>query len=331
MRLPAWAVWLLAFAACLDADPGKVLFSAAGDVMISRDVADKMRKEGSGVPFSGIAPILKTRDLAFCNLEGTLSDRGAPRGKGFLFRSHPDSVAGLFSSGFNMFSLANNHANDFGSNALLDTRMVLEKHGFHCAGAADNAWGALEPAMIEKNGLRIAFFAFRELPFKGGKPRDPQPAVPDSQSLVASIRAARLNADFVIVSYHWGVKYRHLPTLFQKRFAELSIDAGADLVLGHHPHALQPIVKYKEKFIFYSLGNCIFDQEFPMANESILVSCTLEKHAVSDMVLMPLLIRNCRPEPASGGDLARITGRIRDYCASAGITLTAKGPQILVK
>jgi len=310
---------------------GKVLFSAAGDVMISRDVADKIRKEGPEYPFSGIAPFLKTRDLAFCNLEGSISDRGSPRGRGFLFRSHPDSVAGLFSSGFNMFSLANNHANDFGSNALLDTRTVLEKNGFHCAGAAANAWGALEPAMIEKNGLRIAFFAFRELPFKGGKPRDPQPAVPDSQSLVASISAVRGNADFVIVSYHWGVEYRHLPTLFQKRFAELSIDAGADLVLGHHSHALQPIVKYKDKFIFYSLGNCVFDQEYPMANESVLLSCTLAKHAVSDVLLTPLFIRNCRPEPASGGDLARITGRIRTYCAGPGITLTAKGPLLQVK
>lgn len=326
IRFLLFLLGLLLASAGMGAEPGKVSFIAAGDVMLARDVAALMRKEGPDAPFSGISPLLKSRDLAFCNLDFAITDRGAPREKGFLFRCPPDSAAGLVASGFNLFSLANNHIQDYGPVGLLDTRAFLEKHGFHGAGAAANAWEAMEPALLEKNGLRMAFFSFREKTAHGIKPRNPQVAAPDSEAAATAIQSARGKSDIVIVSYHWGEEFRHAPTAFQKRFGRICVDAGADLVLGHGPHALQPIEKYKDRYILHSLGNCVFDQSPPMANESVLFSCTLSKQGIADPILTPLLIRGFRPAPATGKDLLRIERNIRKFASGIDCRIVKDGP-----
>jgi poly-gamma-glutamate synthesis protein (capsule biosynthesis protein) len=320
------------FAGAPTADPGSAIrFAAAGDVMLSRGVADRMREDGMDAPFSGLAPLLREHDLAFCNLDFTISDRGRPRGGGYGFRCRPDSAAGLVASGFNLFSLANYHVTDFGPEAMLDTRVFLESRGFHCAGAAANAWEALEPAVVERNGLRVALLAFREAPFRARKPRNPQVASPDSQALFDAIAAARRVADVVLVSWHWGEENRHDPTAYQARYGRLSVDAGADLVLGHHPHALQAIERYKGRYIFHSLGNAVHDQAWQAASESVLLSCRLSKGKVSEVALRPLIIRGGRPEPASGKDFRRIAAKLGRYCAGTGVRLTGTDSTLRVE
>jgi poly-gamma-glutamate synthesis protein (capsule biosynthesis protein) len=314
------SVLFTAAASGLFAASGRVSLCACGDVMLSRDVGAIMRDSGMTYPFSGISSLVKKFDCAFCNLECPISTHGAPAEKNNVFRCRPDSAQGLLTSGFNIFSIANNHIDDYGSQALLDTRDFLTAHHFPCAGSDESAWKAMEPAIVEKNGLKIALLAFLGLPFqsqRGHRACDPQPALLDTHSVLSAIRSTSKKADVVIVSIHWGIQYKHFIKKSQQTIAHACIDAGADLILGHHPHSIQPIERYNGKYICYSLGNCVFDEEFQIGSESMVWCCALSKHTVGDVRLVPVLITKCRPAPAKGRDFYRIESKIRKCCVGS--------------
>ena len=244
-----------------------------GDIMLNRGVEYMMKTEGNGdfrFPFSKIAKDLKKADILFGNLEGPISDKGIKVGSIYSFRAEPEAIEGLTFAGFNLISLANNHAFDYGREALEDCLAKLSKAGIDYVGAGFNegeAYGGRTPVIKEIEGTKIGFLAYTNLGPETWKATERNSGIAwinenDFEKIKKDIENAKSQADILIVSLHAGEEYAAEPTQFQIEFSKAAIDAGADLVIGHHPHVVQKSEKYKDKWIFYSLGNFVFDQSF---------------------------------------------------------------------
>ncbi len=245
----------------------------AGDIMLNRGVEYMVEKEGNGdykFPFLEIANELKGAKLLFGNLEGPISDKGTKVGSIYSFRAEPKAIEGLTFAGFNLISLANNHAFDYGREALEDTFLRLKTAGIYYVGAGfdeGEAYGGRTPIIKEIEGTKIGFLAYTNLGPESWKAGEKNSGIAwineeEIEKVKNDIKLAKEKADILIVSLHAGEEYAAEPTQFQIEFSKAAIDAGADLVIGHHPHVVQKSEKYKDKWIFYSLGNFVFDQSF---------------------------------------------------------------------
>jgi len=248
----------------------------AGDIMLDRGVEYMMETEGSGdfrFPFSKIAKDLNEADILFGNLEGPISDKGIKVGSIYSFRAKPEAIEGLTFAGFNLISLANNHAFDYGREALEDTFLRLKTAGVNYVGAGFNEGEAYSLIIKEVNGatgspqVKIGFLAYTNLGPESWKAGEKNSGIAwvsgeDMEKIKENIKSAKEKVDILIVSLHAGEEYAAEPIQFQIEFSKAAIDAGADLVIGHHPHVVQKSEKYKDKWIFYSLGNFVFDQSF---------------------------------------------------------------------
>lgn len=288
--------------------PREVSFSAVGDILLARGVARVMEEKGVDYPLGGVAGALRA-DLVFANLEGPLSGRGFPAPKHYTFRAAPRAVDALRAGGVNVVSLANNHALDYGREALLDTVDRLRQAGIPAVGAGRNAAEAARPVFVERRGVRVAFLAFTTLPPEGMvyDPARPEVALARSpETVAAAVRAAAGQAHVVIVSFHWGEEFARQPTALQRSLAHAAVDAGASLVLGHHPHVLQPVEEYRGATIAYSLGNFVFDQHRPDTLPSAILRARLTRRGVREVTFLPARSGE-RPEllpaskPAGGG------------------------------
>jgi len=242
----------------------------AGDIMLDRGVAYMIEKYGNNdpkFPFLKIADYFKTADVVFGNLEGPVSNKGEKVGSIYSFRANPNMVEGLNFAGFNVISMANNHAFDYGREAFEDTMKRLKTTGIDCVGADFSGTEAFSPVIKNVDDIKIGFLAYTNL----GSPY--WEATTNTSGLAwinegllglakQQIKTAKEKVNILIVSLHAGEEYQKTPTQFQIDFSRMAIDAGADIIVGHHPHVVQPDEIYKDKYIFYSLGNFIFDQSF---------------------------------------------------------------------
>lgn len=238
-----------------------------GDIMLNRGVEWEIKKEGSNdfkFPFLEIADELEETDILFGNLEGPISDKGQKVGSIYSFRMDPKVIDGLVFAGFDLLSLANNHVFDYSRIAMEDTFSRLKEAGIDYVGGGFNETEAYSPRIKEVKGENIAFLAFTNLgsPYWEAKGGRSGIAWLEKDRLEKAIKNAKEKADLIIVSMHFGDEYRKSPTLEQKELAHFAIDSGADLVIGHHPHVIEPVEKYKGGYIAYSLGNFVFDQNF---------------------------------------------------------------------
>lgn len=259
---------------------------AVGDVCVDREDPDSY--------FALSASTLQDADIAFCQLETNYSERGAPQ---FVarapLRAHPRNATALKKAGFHVVSFASNHCGDWGHDALLDTIDVVKENKLEIVGVGRNIAEARTPVIVEKKGTKVAFLAYCSIlpyrywaeeerpgcaPLRGftvyEQEETDQPGTPatahsftnpaDLQALKDDIKKVRSLADIVIVSHHGGLHFvpAQIPD-YQKEVAHTAIDAGADLILGHHAHILKGIEVYKGKVIFYSLCNFGFDLKLP--------------------------------------------------------------------
>jgi len=238
-----------------------------GDIMLSRSVGEKMRQEENFKwPFEKIIDHLRWADFLFGNLECPIT-AGRPIISGeMVFRADPEVARGLSWAGFDILSLANNHTMNWGELGLKDTFKYLEEAGISYVGAGDNIDEALEPKILEMGDTKIAILAFNDsnvvpASYEATETR-PGTAFMRIPRMIEKVKRAKEKADLVIVSMHSGYEYAYQPNSRQINFARKSIDAGAGLVIGHHPHVVQKIEEYKDGWIAYSLGNFIFDQTF---------------------------------------------------------------------
>jgi len=279
--------------------PRSVTLAAVGDVFFARGVAQQIDLHGLDYPFEFTADILGRYDLAFCNLECALSNRGTPLRKRYLFRADPADAQALSAAGFDVISLANNHTLDFGPLALMDTVDAVEDSGMVTVGTRPA--GSDDPGVRfhEKNGLKVGFLAFSDFDSGADESPDGYPAIMqvDPELLPAQVADAKRNCDVLVVSMHWGVDYMPLWTGRQRAIAHMCIDNGADLVLGHHPHVLQDVEVYKEKPIIYSMGAFVWDSSSRGADRSAIFAFELQPSSAVLIDTIPITIANCRPIP----------------------------------
>lgn len=272
---------------------------AAGDVMLDRGVAKRIQANGLDWPFEKVAPVIRSADLAFCNLECPLSADGQKIHKPVCFKANPAYAKGVAGAGFDVVSIANNHSLDCGREGLVETIRALDRAGIAHGGGGKDLESASAPVIKDIGGVRVAFLV-RNMVFPEAvwyRTDVPTIAGMDQSKIEDEIHAAKSKADVVIVSVHWGVEYRQHPEDWQKVLAHRMIDAGASLVLGHHPHTVQPVERYHGGVIAYSLGNFVFDSRNPKCKDSMILKCRLSKSGVSDVELIPGRIEHCRPEP----------------------------------
>jgi poly-gamma-glutamate synthesis protein (capsule biosynthesis protein) len=238
-----------------------------GDIMLDRGVFSSIERYGDG-NFDYIfkyATATKTADLTFGNLEGPISDGGRNMGSIYSFRMKPDAAKALFRAGFDVLSIANNHAGDWGPQALADTIDIVEEQGVAVVGAGENLSEAQEIRIVQINGVKIGFLAFSDVGpnWLNASTTKPGILIAESPERVEQVVENNANvSDVLVVSFHFGDEYAAEPSSRQMVLARAAIDAGAHIVAGHHPHVVQKVESYNGGIIVYSLGNFIFDQNF---------------------------------------------------------------------
>ena len=286
---------------------------AVGDVFL-----DRPRPQEA---FTRSQPIFKAVDVLFGNCEGVFTDRrrSVPTASGFRLISRRSNAEPLGPAGFHVMSCANNHTVDSGHEGLADTLGVLQEQGILTPGAGETLAAARSPAILERNGLKIAVLAYTSVYPAGYEARDRTPGVAamrvhahyfvhpeafgrvepgadpqiqtfpfpeDMRVFVAASEAAKASADVVIVSFHWGKSTR--PALlmdYERSFGHAAIEAGCDVVLGHHHHLLRGIELYRGRPIFYGLGHFAFDMP---GLEAVLSEAQIAKlKAFGDYAIYP--------------------------------------------
>jgi len=271
-----------------DEDIITLLFT--GDIMLDRGVELKIKEHNNwNWPFLKIADFLKSADLTLGNLESMISDKGMKVGSIYSFRADPLSIEGLTLAGFDIVSLANNHAFDYTVQALTDTMVRLKTEGIDFMGADLNEKAAFSPIIKEIKGVKIGFLAYTDLGPYGWKATESTPGIAwieksDFPKIQQAIGEAKAQVDILIVSLHAGTEYEIKQNASQEEFAKMAIDAGADLFIGHHPHVVQPYEQYKEGWIFYSLGNFVFDQDFSAeTSEGEIAKITIKDKKIKEV------------------------------------------------
>jgi hypothetical protein len=237
---------------------------AVGDVNLGDRPGTAIATYGARYPWLSVAPVLRSADIAIANLECSVSTRGYPiPGKQYTFRGAPSSLRAMARfAGIDVVTLANNHALDYGRLAFADTLSYAHQNGMKTVGGGRNLDVARRPALFRLGGIRVALLGYsdvRPLGFDAGSTwSGTAPAFPYYISHDVR-RAKNRGADVVVVYFHWGVERTFSPNSRQRSLAAVAFDAGAAVVLGAHPHVLQPIEQRRpRRLVAWSLGNFVF-------------------------------------------------------------------------
>lgn len=278
-----------------------------GDIMLDDGPGQFIAAKGD--PFAPFAGLLRDADYRIGNLECSIATTGkAIDEKIYTFRAHP-RVLPVLKKHVDAVVVANNHSGDFGKDAFLETLALLKKEGIATVGGGRNLTEAHAPLWLDLKGLRIALLAYNEFKprsFEAG-PETPGIAWSEDAQVIGDLRAARqAGADLVIPIMHWGWERETIPNERQLTLAHAMIDAGADLVVGGHPHVTQGAEYYRGKLIVYSLGNFIFDGFDPPEPEETRTGWAL-RLSLDKSGLLSWETRTARidaqgtPHPQSGG------------------------------
>jgi len=311
-----------------------LLVAAGGDVLGDRGVGAYLDRHGGQPVFEHVRPLLETAHLAFVNLEGPVSDKGArATWKEYTFRARPALLDGLVSAGVDMVSLANNHVLDYGPAALIDAFARLERAGICYAGAGKDIRQARAPAILATPAGTVAFFAFTNI-IPGGfaatkSSPGVNPVLPEAGQMQAVIKTWSKRVDFVVVSFHWGTEYQFSPDPLQQQLAHQAVEAGADLILGHHPHVIQGLEIYQGSLIAYSLGDFLWDHYSRETGETFILRAYLAPGGMPTAEIVPVYLEEESgvPQPVSGEAAQRILDRLKKLCGDLGVELVVSGSQ----
>ncbi len=249
--------------------PVNLSLIAVGDILMHQDVkhAADLAPNGFQALWTDLAPLFQAADLAFGNLETPVAPTTGRPGVPFQFNAPESLPSALRASGFTVLATANNHAFDQGAKGVLETLDRLRAEQLVALGSGEDRPRAEALQIIKRQGLQIAFLGFTDIFNLDLNRRATEPWVRplNLEPALQAVREARKRADLVIVSLHWGNEYQHLPTKRQRDIARSLVFAGCDVILGHHPHVLQPVeileTDGRKALVAYSLGNFISNQD----------------------------------------------------------------------
>lgn len=262
----------------------EIVLKFTGDVILARSVNFLTVKNNDFTwAFKNIAEELRNADITAINLESPLIKNCPLTNEGFKFCGDERHIQGLLFSGIDIAGFSNNHMGNYGTEGVENTENLLLKNNILISGTKKN-----RIAYIEVKGTKFAFLSLNSI----GYPEESLIWL-NEDTLKSQISEARKNSDIVIVQIHWGDEYTSKPNEFQKKYGRMSIDLGADLVVGNHPHQIGEVEIYKDKYILYALGNFIFDQEWSReTKEGLIAKVTVKNKKISMIEFIPIEIKN---------------------------------------
>jgi gamma-polyglutamate biosynthesis protein CapA len=275
----------------------------------------RCRLQVPGFAFEQSAEVLRDADIVFGNLECTISESGLRPGKlhSVQMRGHPAYVDGLSDAGFSVLNLANNHSMQHGEPAFQESVRLLSINGIAACGLRDGTGGHAAHVDVTKGGLRTTFLGYSLRP-RQYFPQAPLYAEGRTEALLDDVRSARDRSDCVVVSLHWGTEFIGRPAPDEVDLAHQIVRAGAQLVIGHHPHVLRGIERFQGAYIIYSLGNFVCDMiwDEPL-RQTAIARCMLTKHGIESLELVPARINDdYQPVIVTGTNRRDILDRIGD-------------------
>lgn len=321
-----------------------------GDILLGRGVGQRLNEQRRSFvyPFEKVAGLLKEGDVVFGNLEEPITSSthgllGISEGGKYVLKNEVAAFSGIQYAGFNLLSLANNHILDYYDKGLFDTQEILSENGITFAGAGKNLREARRAAIIERNGVKVGMLAYTdmsEVMYKGDPPlmfiaendkAGVAPRYTDVKYIIEDIVKVRDEVDILMVSLHWGVEESFDVLTSQRDFAKDLLDAGADMIVGHHPHQFQGIEIYDGKPIFYSLGNFIFDQNDPENQQTFIVNMKYSKNRLKDICLTPVRTENkIQIVPLNGEDAKPVMHRQVELCEELGTRVEISGGKLVI-
>jgi poly-gamma-glutamate synthesis protein (capsule biosynthesis protein) len=292
---------------------------AVGDINLGRRLAKERLLEGDTLyPFLALRDSLASADITFGNLESPIApDTSAGPDSVGIFMAPPAAAAALARAGFDVVSTANNHAWDGGPAAVEETMRRLTRAGVRFVGSGFGRDMAEQPVILERRGWRVAFFgltrAWNPAPYTFHRHAGSEYiAWGDTGRIYPAIREVKANgrADLVVVSMHGGTEYVDTPPKHMQELARGVVDAGADLVLAHHPHVLQPVIWYKHKPIVQSLGNFVFLQDDPWTRLSAILRVVVTPDRRLRLSAIPVHVGH-QPTLATGAAADSVRRRLR--------------------
>ena len=274
-----------------------ITIAAVGDIMLGGTAQEVLMKENYSYPFNQVAPLLSA-DITIGNLEGPLTsicNSNMELDKTYVFRSPAEKVTpALKDAGFNLLNLANNHILDYGLQGMNDTIQSLKEHDIYSVGAGKNSTEARAGIIVDTEHGKYGFLSYSlTFPESFWATEDtPGVAFGHEKQIVSDIKRLKKQADGVIVSFHWGREKTTELRPYQPRLGRAAIDAGASLILGHHPHILQAIEKYRGGLIIYSLGNFVFGSYSKDAATSVIARVTLNEGRFHSAEFIPINVLN---------------------------------------
>ncbi len=305
-------------------EKGTAVIAFGGDTTQSDVFGEATSWRSMKYPFEDVADIFGGADIAFVNLETCVSDRGeSEKSEGFGFRTSPEYLQAYTEAGIDIVSCANNHTRDYGMDALSDTFTNLTQYEIDYIGAGNNLSEAQKLEIYEVNGIKIGFTALNMINMNPTWYATEERAgincvdFADCEDYLDLIAEYDKQCDVLFVSAHWGIEYTNAITEEQEQMAHLLCDNGADIILGHHSHVLQPIESYNGSMIFYSLGNFLFYKMDDYAGMTGIFEIEIDENGFKSGKLSPVFITNCKsvlldPENEMYGEIIELTRSISE-------------------
>lgn len=310
--------------------------AAVGDIMLGGRTKNVIRQHGGEYPLHAVLPLLRRATIVLGNLEGPFVKHTKKEARNFSYRVNPKLAFSMSRAGINVVTLANNHLLDCGRAGVLETLEVLADAGIAPIGAGVNEKAAHAPRIIQVGPYRVGLLGFYWNRRTAAREKLPGSAMDTPAELQTDIRALRSQVDRLVVTFHWGIPYLRKPSAEDCAKARFAVDCGADFVVGHHPHIIQPFEIYRGCPIFYSVGNFAFGSGNSRA-EGLLVGCRFEKNETV-LYVYPLYVKNrdprvdYQPKFLKGESATRILRQLAEMSGSSGQLLQiefARGKLVL--
>ena len=282
----------------------EIIISIVGDMLMDSSVRGQIDRNGVEFPWEHVKDYFQKDNLTIGNLETSITTSGTKwADKQYNFRSDPKNLIAMKKAGMEVVSIANNHSLDYGYDGFLDTLNHLDKAEIKRIGGGKNRKEAMEGIIIEEEGIKIGILSFsRVVPSVDWYATYQRPGIVGAydchiKEVLDRVTEIKEEVDILVLSIHWGVELSTTPRNEEIAFAKKLIDAGVDIVMGHHPHVLQGIEIYNGKPIFYSLGNFIFGSKNELTANTMIAQINLKDKYIDNIKIIPCEIVGGRPIP----------------------------------